>query len=1025
MAGQLRFPSYLFSPAEPMPASHSRSNRCETHFLGWDRPLLTTAAEWIGRELGTPSGSVDKTSGKSAPAARVWDLSDWLVVLPTGRSLRKLSQRLRRDANRRGEQWVPPKWLTVGELPEWLYPAPAGVSRIADETERTLAWTATLREADPAVLSVLFPAPPARDQFSPWVDLALTLGKLHEDVATANLDFAEVALRLGADPATAIEQQRFEALARLQADYLRRLATAERLDPSDARRQACREGRCAADKSILLVGTSDLNDLVTAMLRQASEQPQAKRLVSLIAAGPDQAESFDTFGTVVSAGWLTWQLPWRDAQLLAGDDVPDQAVAASECIHQWLGGDAKPADGATSDRSVDLSAGDITIGVTDESMVSAVEFELRQCGWESHRELGWTFAFTPIGRLIELLTAHLSQRTWQSLAALVRHADVHDRLELRLPAEFSGSNWLVSLDELLAEHYPTDLSTPLTAEMLTARPGSLGAAPAVAVADTVRELLGDFETREPQRLGHWARAIRHWIDEIYPANDSAETTSIHLADTGVLSAVERAERRAAEALLKTRRTLDTMTELVPALDLPISPTAALDLISGRLLGLRVGDPDRADAIQISGWLDLALDEAAALVVIGFNHPYVPDAVTADPFLPGSLRSQLGLADNERRLARDTYSTQLILATRSQTRFIVGRRGADGSPTPPTRLLAAAAPADVARRLIDLLDAQATQRRRAAAPNLTRRWDRGTDRTQLAIPKLAASAPIGQLSVTSFSAYLACPYRFFLRHVLQLKPLDDASRELAANQFGDLIHQSLEWFGNSDAKDETHPARIEEALLDALDRFATGHLGTSPAPAVRLQVEQARRRLIHVAKAQAARREAGWMIWKVEASVGEHNQAEIEVDGRRMIIRGRFDRIDRHPSGAWAILDYKTHGHPPRKKHLKRVGQGSYRWVDLQLPIYRLMIPYLVGQQVDPDSVSLGYFNIGDKESETRINAADFTATEFQQADAVIRECIRRIWAGDFTPSNDPVLYDDYAMILQSEIADAWLEPEPV
>ncbi|TVP94028.1 MAG: PD-(D/E)XK nuclease family protein, partial [Planctomycetaceae bacterium] len=495
------------------------------------------------------------------------------------------------------------------------------------------------------------------------------------------------------------------------------------------------------------------------------------------------------------------------------------------------------------------------------------------------------------------------------------------------------------------------------------------------------------------------------------------------------SVVDRAERRAQIALLAARRKLASLSELGPTLDTPMPAAAALDLIAGRLLGLRVSDAARDEAIQISGWLDLALDESPALIVIGFNHPYVPDSVTADPFLPGSLRSRLGMADNERRLARDIYVTQLILATRPHARFVVGRRGADGSPTPPTRLLAASKPADVARRLIRLLDSDATNRRRQSAPPMPRLWDGGADRTGLPIPKLVPKEPIRSLSVTSFSAYLACPYRFFLRHELQLKPIDDASRELAANQFGDLIHQSLEWFGNSPEKDETDVERIEEALLDALDRFAADHLGAAPTPAVRLQVEQARRRLQHVAKAQAERRQAGWSIWKVEASVGPHNQAGIDVDGRRMGIRGRFDRIDRHPSGAWAILDYKTHGFPPRKKHLKKSPSGGYRWIDLQLPIYRMMIPYLVGQEVDPGTVALGYFNIGDKGSETRINEADFSEAEFVQAEEVIRDCIRRIWDGDFAPSEEPVMFDDYAMILQtgilqSEIADDWLEPEP-
>jgi RecB family exonuclease len=250
----------------------------------------------------------------------------------------------------------------------------------------------------------------------------------------------------------------------------------------------------------------------------------------------------------------------------------------------------------------------------------------------------------------------------------------------------------------------------------------------------------------------------------------------------------------------------------------------------------------------------------------------------------------------------------------------------------------------------------------------------------------------------------------------LSPIDDSASELAANQFGDLIHNSLEIFGNSAAKDSQSPQQIEAAMLAALDQFAAAYLGPSPAPAVKLQIEQARHRLRHVAARQAQWRREGWHIWKVEASVGEQDNAGIDIDNKRMLIRGRFDRIDQHDDGRWAILDYKTHGHHPRKKHIEKTAAG-FRWIELQLPIYRLMIPYLVGKEVDPKDVMLGYFNVSEKESETKINEADFTDVEFAAADALIAQCVRSIRAGRFEPTSEPVLYDDYAMIMQSEIAE--------
>ena len=138
----------------------------------------------------------------------------------------------------------------------------------------------------------------------------------------------------------------------------------------------------------------------------------------------------------------------------------------------------------------------------------------------------------------------------------------------------------------------------------------------------------------------------------------------------------------------------------------------------------------------------------------------------------------------------------------------------------------------------------------------------------------------------------------------------------------------------------------------------------------MQVAQAERRLEFVAQRQAERIAAGWRIKHAEISAGERQRSGIEVDGRWMTINGRIDRIDHHPdSGRWAILDYKTHGTPPEKTHLKKTKDGI-EWHELQLPLYRIMAPWL-GIDGNPNEIELGYFNISQKDAETKINIADF------------------------------------------------------
>jgi RecB family exonuclease len=177
----------------------------------------------------------------------------------------------------------------------------------------------------------------------------------------------------------------------------------------------------------------------------------------------------------------------------------------------------------------------------------------------------------------------------------------------------------------------------------------------------------------------------------------------------------------------------------------------------------------------------------------------------------------------------------------------------------------------------------------------------------------------------------------------------------------------------------------------------------------------------VALRQAERVQQGWRIHRCEASANpEDHNAGIDVDGKRMGLSGRFDRIDFHPqTGRWAILDYKTHGHKPEKKHLK-YGEDGEQWIDLQLPLYRLMIPFL-GIDARPADVQLGYFNISEKEEETKVNIADFSEQQMQNAQSLIEDCIRAIRAGKFEPTNDHVQFDDYDMILQTGVAHRLLD----
>ncbi|MEM9825874.1 MAG: PD-(D/E)XK nuclease family protein [Planctomycetota bacterium] len=945
---------------------------CQRIFLGWDRPLLL-AAEQRCRQLSAESTDhlsgrhTDFSAGNLDPA---W-LETCLFVFPTRRGNERFRERLLAAG---GDDITNDVLQTVvlGALPERLYQAER---KLASPRERALVWGQCLADASDGQKRWLSPRGQWRDDDPAHLDgLVRWIESLNAEVHSAAANFSDVANFVD----DADTRARWQVLVELHKTYLQRLADMGLADLHQQRQAAIDARRCHSRREVILVGCSDLPKITTALLGHIDATVEA-----WIAAPGEYAGRFDAFGNVLAGAWdnVTESLP-PDC-LRRAEDVADQASRAAEQISRWQ----------TSDPRLSIA-----FGVTDESQVPAAEFALLGRHLHPRRNLGYTVAETAPGRLLRLLGDHVSRRSWESLAGLVRHPWV-----LRY---FFGDDaqqqdaCLAELDALRSGAFPVQIDAKLPPR--TTRDFPIAAKLPADIDAWLRPLAA-----KTAKTSRHCEAIGKCLRELPPAPEQ--------------------HWRSHAALAQIDGWLREQADVHPQLD---PPEAIEDVLRGVIEAcgrLRIGDrqPPSGDTtaeVPILGWLDLALDDSDAIVVMGLNHPFVPAAAANEPLLPASLRAQFGINDSEKRFARDAHALACMWHARSAIQFFVGKTSADGNPTPPSRLLATANADIVAQRIRSLVGknehvaAPEQQIGVAAGDTFAHRWITTPSTGAITVPELdiARGQAVEQMSVTAFKNYLTCPYRFYLRHVLHIKPLDDQADELAANQFGDLIHNALEDFGKDESRRRlTDLSAITSALQDAIDQRAQSTYGRGASAAVQMQIALAKQRILAVAKAQAKRIADGWQIVQAEAAVDE-DVAYVMVDGKRMGLRGRFDRIDFHPAtGRYAILDYKTHGHPPEKKHLGKDADGNEVWIDLQLPLYRRMIPFLSGVDADPSLVEVGYFNIGETDAETRINLAEFTTDQWRLADRQIDRVIRSIWAGHFDPVDPPPKYDDYEMILHT------------
>lgn len=873
------------------------------------------------------------------------DLSDAIVVVPGGRAGRRLLEILVDLCEASGAIFTPPDIVTVGRLPEVLYQAKRP---FADDLVQQLTWAQTLKGFDREKLQQVIAQPPEEDESERWYELGRMLQLLHRELASDGLDFNDVVKRGSKLPGFA-EAGRWLALAEIQRAYLNTLDGLGLWDRQTARLFAIQHRECDMDRPVILVAAVDLNQSMRQMLDQV-----AGRVTALVYAPETWRERFDSHGCLIPERWESVELQIPDSSLISAADPADQAEAAARHI---AGFEAR------------YRAEQITIGLPDARIVAQLIRQLDECKLPNRYGPGCPLSRTGVFRMFEDLAALLQGRRYADFAQLVRHSDI----EAWLMRSGVQPGWLEELDEYYNEHLPRRIDGQWL--------GDREDFPRLCEAhERIARLAGRLQGA-PQPLDQWLPQISRIVLDVYGNRDFDLEAEADRQDWKACNAVQDALGQWAG---------------IPASVMPnVKGSEALRLLLDCLSAQSVAPPASEAAIELVGWLELPLDDAPAMIVTSFNEGFVPSSINADLFLPGGLRSALGLDDNARRYARDAYAVATLLAPWRETTFIVARRNADDDPLSPSRLLFAAAPETVAERSLRFFD-EAPKR----PPQQPLAGGLMSARTESAfeVPRpLPLPEPIRRMSVTSFKSYLACPYRFYLSRVLRLSRTDDDATELDGASFGDLAHSVLEQFGRSEVRDAPDKKTIEHELNHLLNQLVQQRFGEHPSAALLVQIEQLRLRLAAFANWQADWVSQGWRIEHAEFAFSESSQTlgKLDVDGEPMLLSGRIDRIDfNEQSGKRMVLDYKTSdaGDSPEKTHRK-----SGEWIDLQLPLYR----HLVRELGIDGPIELGYILLPKSISKVGLSPADWTEAELEKADHTARDIVRNVRQQKFWPPTEP------------------------
>ena len=876
------------------------------------------------------------------------DLSRLLVIVPTRQAGRRLREALAELAGGRGQAVFPPRVLTPD-----TFAAPAAGVPVASRLESLLAWKEILVELELDAFRAVFPVDPAARNF-PWAV------RLAEELIRLQATLAEIGWRL-ADVAAAAEEQadgdfpearRWKQLGEMESRYDKRLGLLGRRDVQAARIAAARHPPAldGIERLVLLATPDPLPLVLTALAAYAVVLPVEVAIYAPAA----ESEAFDGWGRPRDAAW--------ERRPLALPDFSQQVRACADPASQ--------ADGIVDvARGYGAPDGLLAVGVADAEVRSTLASALVRADFVVFNPEGRARREEGIYHLLAALSALAREPAFSTVEDLARCPDFLDFLRSENGDDFSPARWLAGLDELRARHLPADLAAA------EAHAGWLEKFPELALGLTAMNRLRTTLTAKGFVPGATA-ALR----AIYARRrlDLTREADLRFEDAGAAwAAVVRECSEAAGEL-----------QLTDLWDLAL-----------RLLGAgRRADEKPPGALELQGWLEMLWEDAPHLAVVGLNDGRVPEAIVGDPFLPESLRVRLGIRTNAARFSRDAYVLQAIVASRTvagRVDLFFGRISASGDPLRPSRLLLQCAETELPGRVEDLFRFPESDRTHLA-------WARAW---QLAAPVVEPPERVG---VTALRSWLACPFRFYLRHVLKMESVDPGKGELDDADFGTLTHAALEAMGREEGlRDCTDPGTLRDFLAAALERRARARFGENLTLPLVIQLESARQRLAKAAEVQARERAEGWRIDEVERKI------TVEIGGLQ--INGKIDRVDRHEeSGALRVLDYKTSDRPvtPAEAHLRlwrtddpepewirfEFEGKTWAWVDLQLPLYRQALAV-----EHPEGVRCGYFNLPKAASETGLALWDDYSPELHAAALSCAAGVcRSIREGRFWPPNEKI-----------------------
>ncbi len=212
-----------------------------------------------------------------------------------------------------------------------------------------------------------------------------------------------------------------------------------------------------------------------------------------------------------------------------------------------------------------------------------------------------------------------------------------------------------------------------------------------------------------------------------------------------------------------------------------------------------------------------------------------------------------------------------------------------------------------------------------------------------VPERLENPPnIQKTSISRLERYFKCPYSYFFTYTLGLKKRDEG--EITGLDNGTLLHAVFENFFKALRSGTVNADNVESLAVKTFDQVVEGDERLS-----RLAVKPDVKRLLQKLKyegvrtckdlyAISLRSQFRPTYLEVEFGSGSFKPIALDVDGNRVELRGKIDRVDICEDN-FIIIDYKTF------KSVTLTSSELYHGEKLQLYIYASSIMENIGKKI--------------------------------------------------------------------------------